>query len=162
MYLIRLKIVGNCCIPDLDDFMIYCGNDRIVDLEEFFSEEQLKYSLRKPGGHLRQMLDAGIVEEIRPGDITFKMQQRMDKQKAELQKDGGITNKKTIKQILEELHSESIPDAKSRLAGEYFDNLSVLDRVIGDKSFPKELRDVAVDYMHKNLNKEIDQKFVLI
>ena len=36
MFLIKLKTMGNCIIPDLNNFIIYCGNNAVIDLEEYF------------------------------------------------------------------------------------------------------------------------------
>ena len=162
MFLIRMKIVGNCVISDLDQFMIYSGNDRIFDLEEYFSSDQIQNSMRAPGGSLSQMINGGIIEKINPSSIDYKTQKRMEKQAREMATNGGITNKPTVKQMLEAIRQMSADEAKNKISNDYFDNLSVLDAVILDKTLHKDVRDVAAKCMHENLNKRIDQKFVLI
>jgi len=157
--LIRLKMVGNCVIPDLDDFVIYHGNDRIIDLMEYFTEGEIEKSLRHPKGGLRSMIDSGMIEIVDPASIDYKMQSRIDRIK---EGKNNVANRMTIKQIIDDIKTLPVEKGIIILENEYFDNLSVLDKLSQDKSVHKDLREKAKEYMHKNLDKRIDQKFILI
>ena len=161
VFLIRLKTVGNCIIPDLDNFTMYCGNDKILNLGEYFTEEQIIKSLKHPQGHLKQMLDAGIIEQVETSSIDYKVQARLERQEEELTNQK-IANKKTIKQIISDIRNMQIEKAKQLISDEYFDNLSVLDVLANDPDCSKELSNLAKEFMHKNLDKRIDKRFILV
>ena len=167
MFLIRLKTLGNCIIPDLDNFIVYDGNHDIMDLEQYFTKDQIARSNKAPRGDLYQLLSTHVVEHISPNSIDYKTQVRgktREKAKIELEKRNGLdqTNKPPIDTTIRALRVLRIPDCKEKLENEYFDNLSILDRIVNDDSFAVTIKKVAKKLLNENLNSKLDKKFVVI
>ncbi len=171
MFLIKLKTVGNCIIPDLDNFIIYDGNNRIMDLDEYFDDVIVKRSMRAPRGDLYQLLSSNVIERVNSNDLAWKKQLRDDsrqRSKEKLQQemkqnnkfDG--TNKLQIEDILNALKNLNLNECIDCLDQEYFDNLSILDRILNDNSFAVAIRKKAKELLDQNLNQKIDQKFIVI
>jgi hypothetical protein len=163
MFLIKLKTIGNCIIPDLDNFILYTGNDEIIDLEEWFPIEKIKKSMKYPDGNLKQLIDQNIIKTVHPDSSEYKKQIRDGKKKElENQNKKNKANKKTINEIIEILRDQDEDKCEELLLNEFFDNLSVLDRVINDDGFSSSIKALAKELMDEDLNQKIDDKFVLI
>jgi len=160
MFLIKLKTIGNCIIPDLDNFIIYFGNNQIVDLEEYFPIEKIKDSFRSPDGDLCTLENHNVIERVSSNCIEWKQQQRENRKESARKSED--TNKKKIIDILEELRTMDIAECQKKVDIDFFDNLSILDKIINDESFHKDIREFAKKLMHENLNNKLDEKFILI
>lgn len=160
MFLIKLKTIGNCIIPDLDNFIIYFGNNQIVDLEEYFPIEKIKDSFRSPHGDLYTLEKNNVLEKVSANSIEWKQQEREERKT--IARKVSETNKKKIADIIHELRIMDTGKFKEIIDLEYFDNLSILDKIINDNSFHKEGRDFAKKLMHENLDHKLDEKFILI
>lgn len=160
MFLIKLKMIGNCIISDLDHFQIYCGNDKIIDLEEWFPMEKIQKSLRYPDGDLCSLLDTNVIEKVRSDSIEWKKQAR-DVARMVVKKQTK-TNKDTIKEIIDNLQKTEVKACQEKLENEFFDNLSILDKIINNELFHNNVRKKAKELMNENLNEQIDSKFILI
>jgi hypothetical protein len=168
MFLIRLKTVGNCIVTDLKDtnnnsLILYSGNDRIIDLEQEFTLDQIKRSMRHPDGDLKQLMDNNIIEKVNVNSNEYKKQLR-EQSKKDLEKrcDNKVADKHSLDEIIRLLVSLDEKDSREVLQYKYFDNLSVLDRVLTGQEFCKNTRVLAKELMDEYLNTDIDKKFVLI
>jgi hypothetical protein len=168
MFLIKLKTVGNCIVPGFKDkegkdLILYSGNTRIIDLEEDFSVEQIKKSMKYPEGGLKQLMDCNIIEKVNPNSNKYKRQQREDaKKNLENRCKDKVADKNKLDDIIQLLHTLNFNEAKEILEYKYFDNLSVLDRVLNDKTFAENMRKFSKELFDQHLNEKIEKKFVLI
>jgi hypothetical protein len=168
MFLIKLKMVGNCIVSDLMDkngnsLILYNGNDRIIDLEEDFSEEQIKNSMKHPDGDLKNLLDNNIIERVNPNSNEYRKQLR-DQAKKDLEErcKSKVADKHTVDEVVGLLSSLEDEECHEILTYKYFDNLSVLNKIINSDIFNKATRILAKELIDQHLNDQIDQKFVLI
>ncbi|MDD5353130.1 MAG: hypothetical protein PHS93_08235 [Candidatus Omnitrophica bacterium] len=171
MFLIKLKTIGNCVISDLDDFIIYNGNNTIIDLEQYFDKDKIDKSMLSPKGNLYQLIASNVIERISPNNIEWKKQERDEKVSAlKMQSknkklgDGntGKANKKTFDEIMIMLKDMTLTDCKKMLSEEYFDNERILHIVSTSDEFAISVRKLAKELLSDNLDKDIDSKFVVI
>jgi len=159
MFLVRLKTIGNCVIPDLDDFIIYsdASNNKIIDLEEYFPLQKIKKSLKAPNGSLYNLMSQKIIQQVNPNSSEYK-QIQFNNEREKIK-----TNKKTITEIVKELKILKISDCIEELERIYFDNIGVLQRIIDEKnSFSSRVVSTAKKIMNNLLNEEIDKKFIIL
>lgn len=171
MFLIKLKTIGNCVISDLDDFIIYNGNNTIIDLEQYFDKSKIDKSMLSPRGNLYQLISSNVIERISPNNIEWKKQERDEKVSAlKIQnknkkfQDGNTSkaNKKTFEEIIILLKNMTISDCKKMLEEEYFDNERILHILSTSDEFAISIRKLAKELLSNNLDKDLDKKFVVI
>ncbi len=168
MFLIKLKTIGNCIVPDFkdkngNDLILYSGNSRIIDLEEDFSQEQIAKAMKYPNGGLKQLIDCNIIEKVNPNGNTYKRQLKEDAKKTlEERCRDKVDDKHKLDDIVKVLRTLEFDEAKEVLEYKYFDNLSVLDKILNDKTFPNNLRKISKELLDQHLNEKIEKKFVLI
>lgn len=161
MFLIKLKIIGNVIITDLDGFTIGGGTNEIIDLEDFFESSKIKKSMTAPEGALYQLIAHGALEQINPNGQEYKKYCINKKSESKTSQPLEI-NKKTIEQILKELYSMKKADCIEVLEREYFADLNLLDRIYNDDRFPSMIKKIVNKLRNNILDSQIDEKFVVL